>query len=374
MHNDGNVVPLHKVATDQANPSPLARLPVILLQVRDKAVQQLRLGLQELFDNADDTLFEMADRAQNNVEQNIFFEAMRDLRLKRKNIERGFHELFFEAFAGLIQYDPTHAALPLAMSVDPSCELSSDEFERQVALEAMVAKALNRDGFALGQLTARLSVLLGKPLDDSRNPMGPALLCEYFLQAGRNLGVEIKVKLIILKLFERYVLSDADQLYAQANQILIATGVLPELKAAPARRVTDRAAASVRAESSGSGVRSSNPHIDDNVQEVFAALQALLYPVRGSVAPTLEASAQSQPISTRDLLRLLSHLQQFVPAPAALDDFDLRNQLEQLLTRVSVKSGKSRVVGVADEDVINLMVMLFEFILADPQLRQVIAT
>ena len=102
MHNDGKVVPLHKAATDQANHSPLARLPVILLQVRDKAAQQLRHGLQELFDNADDTLFEMADRARNDVEQNIFFEAMRDLRLKRKNIERGFLEQFFEAFVALM--------------------------------------------------------------------------------------------------------------------------------------------------------------------------------------------------------------------------------------------------------------------------------
>ncbi|RON10286.1 thymidine phosphorylase [Pseudomonas brassicacearum] len=368
MHNDGNVVPLHKATTDQANPSPLARLPVILLQVRDKAAQQLRHGLQELFDNADDTLFEMADRAQNNVDQNTFFEAMRDLRLKRKSIERGFLESFFEAFVGLVQYELTQTTLPLAMSFDPSIELPSDELERQVALEAMVAKALNRDGFALGQLTTRLSVLLGKPLDDSHNPMGPAMLCEYFLQAWRNLGVEIKVKLIILKLFERYVLSNADQLYAQANQLLIATGVLPELKAAPARRATDHAAASAHAESSESGARSSNAHIDESVQEVFAALQELLYHVRGSVAPTLEASAQAQPISTRDLLRLLSHLQQYVPAPAAQDDFDLRNQLEQLLTRVSVKSGKSRVVGVADEDVINLIAMLFEFILDDHNL------
>lgn len=114
MHNDGKVVPLYKAATDQANHSPLARLPVILLQVRDKAAQQLRHGLQELFDNADDTLFEMADRARNDVEQNIFFEAMRDLRLKRKNIERGFLEQFFEAFVGLTQYDPrtTHCRTP----------------------------------------------------------------------------------------------------------------------------------------------------------------------------------------------------------------------------------------------------------------------
>jgi len=367
MHNDGNVVPLHKAATDQANASPLARLPVILLQVRDKAAQQLRHGLQELFDNADDTLFEMADRAQNNVDQNTFFEAMRDLRLKRKSIERGFLEKLFEAFVGLVQYDPA-PAIAQAVACVPPADTCHDDLERTVALEAMVAKAGNRDGFALGQLTARLNVLLGKHLDDRSNPLGPAMLCEYFLESGRSLGVEIKVKLIILKLFERYVLSEADQLYAEANQLLAATGVLPELKPAPARRALDQAAASIQA-TPEPGVA----QMDESVQEVFAALQELLLHVRGSVVPTLEASAETQPISTRDLLRLLSHLQHYVPA-GTQDDFDLRNHLEQLLTRVSVKSGKSRVVGVADEDVINLVAMLFEFILADRNLPESLKT
>jgi hypothetical protein len=368
MHNDGKVVPLHRATADQAIPSPLARLPVILLQVRDKAAQQLRRGLQDLFDNADDTLFEMADRARNGVERHLFFEAMRDLRLKRKSIERVFLEQFFDAFVSLTPLDITQATLPRALAVESSMSPPNDDLERNVAVDAMVSKVLNRDGFALDQLTARLSALLGKPLADRHNPLGPAMLCEYFLQAGRNLGVEIKVKLIILKLFERYVLSDANQLYADANQLLIATGVLPDLKPAPARRATDRATASVRTDTAQASVRSNGTQIDDGVHAVFAALQELLRHVRGSVAPTLEVSAQTQPISTRDLLRLLSHLQQYVPAPAAQDDFDLRNQLEQLLTRISVKSGKSRVVEVADEDVINLIALLFERILDDRNL------
>ena len=364
MHNDGNVVPLHKGTADQANPSPLARLPVILIQVRDKAAQQLRHGLQALFDNADDTLFEMADRALNNVEQNTFFEAMRDLRLKRKSIERGFLEQFFAACAGLTHYDLAQVSLPVAGAFDPSTQVRDDDLERAVAVDAMVARVLSREGLALGQLTARLNALLGKRLDERHNPMGPALLCEYFLQAGRNLGVEIKVKLILLKLFEKYVLSESDQLYGDANQLLIATGVLPQLKAAPGRRST------VEAEPHPAPAATAQGACDEQVEEVFRALQELLFHVRGSVAPTLEASAQAQPISTRDLLRLLSHLQHYVPEPGAQEDFDLRNQLEQLLTRGSVKSGKARGVAVADEDAINLMAMLFEFILADRNLPE----
>ncbi|HEF4758821.1 TPA: DUF1631 family protein [Pseudomonas putida] len=249
MHNDGNVVPLRKATTGQAIHSPLARLPVVLLQVRDKAAQQLRQGLEALFDNADDTLFEMADRARNDADQNIFFQAMRDLRLKRKSIERFFFEQFFNAFIGLTRYNSTHTLLPQPASTEPYTTLPLDELERNVAVEAMVSKVLNHDGFALDQLTARFSTLLGRSLMEQYNPMGPTMLCGFFLQAWRNLGVEIKVKLIILKLFERYVLSGTGQLYAEANQLLIATGVLADLQPTPAYPIVETGLAGVSVDS-----------------------------------------------------------------------------------------------------------------------------
>ena len=359
MHNDGKVVPINRA---HATPSPLARLPVVLLQVRDKAAQQLQQGLQELFDNADDTLFEMADKARSNVDHHIFFEAMRDLRLKRKNFERVFMERLFEAFARLGEAGRGELQLVPVVSYDAAPGTSRDDLEKAVALEAMLGRVHHRDGLALGHLSARLGALLDKRLDDRENPLGPALLCEFFLRAGRSLGVEIRVKLIMLKLFEKYVLSDADQLYGEANQLLAATGVLPELKAVPSRRPGGRASGKLPTQDAPTRPE---PPFDDNGQQAFAALQGLLKSVRGSVAPTLEASAEPLPIATRDLLRLLSHLQQYVPEPEVEDDFDLRNQLEQLLTRVSVKSGKSRVVEDSDEDVINLIALLFEFILSD---------
>jgi hypothetical protein len=236
----------------------------------------------------------------------------------------------------------------------------------------MVERILARDGFALNQLTLRFSALTGQPLDDRRNPLGPAMLCEYFLQAGRNLGVGIKVKLIILKLFERYVLQDAEQLYGEANQLLMATGVLPELKTVHRRRAEARAAPRPQGlAGQGAGW---DTQLDADEQVVFASLQRVLSRVRGRVAPRFESCNPMQPISTRDLLRLLSHLQHYVPAADEVDDFDLHQQLEQLLTRVSVKSGTCRKVEGADEDVINLIAMLFDFILGDRNLPHSLRT
>ncbi|MFI8745054.1 DUF1631 domain-containing protein [Pseudomonas sp. NPDC077186] len=365
MKTDANVVPLNKAAAEQSPTSPVGRLPVALIQVRDKAAQQLKQSLQSLFDNADDTLFEMADRATSNAEQNAFFEAMRDLRLKRKNIERGFLQKVFESFSSLNQYEIGKPQPALdAVSFDSLSLVQNDELEETVALDAMVAKVMSRDGVALGHLTTRINAVISKKLDDKSNPLGPTQLSEHFLDACSSLGVEIKVKLIILKLFEKYVLGGSDLLYAEANQALVAAGVLPELKSAAPRR-QQRPAASAHAHGAGEEGIPLLEGAGEGVQEVFGALQELLSQVRGTAMPRRAQVADALPISSHDLMRLLSHMQQRAPAQVSVADFDLRDQLEQLLVRASAKSGKARVVGEVDEDVINLVSMLFEFILDD---------
>lgn len=368
MQTDANVVPL-KGASEQTPTSPVGRLPVALIQVRDKAAQQLKQALQALFDNADDTLFQMADRATSNAEQNAFFEAMRDLRLKRKSIERGFLQKVFETFSNLNQYEIGRAPQLDAVSFESLSLVQNDDLEESVAQDTMVSKVMSRDAVALGHLTTRINTLVSKKIDDRSNPLGPRALCEAFLDACRSLGVEIKVKLIIFKLFDKYVLTELDQLYAEANQLLITAGVLPELKSAPpARRPQGRTPGAARSSVAGGDAAGVVADMaSEEVQEVFGALQALLSEVRGSGLPRREVPADAVPITSNDLMRLLSHLQQHLSAQK-VDDIDVRFQLDSLLTRASAKSGRSRVVGQVDDDVINLVSMLFEFILDDRSL------
>ncbi|MDH0690580.1 DUF1631 domain-containing protein [Stutzerimonas stutzeri] len=363
MRTDAKVVHLNKVAPEHKPSSPAGRLPVALISVRDKAAQQLRQALQSLFDNADDSLFEIADRATSNTEQNAFFEAMRDLRMKRRNIERGFLQQLFEAFAKLNQYEIGKPPALDAVSFDSLSLVQNDELEESVAVDTMVAKVMSRAAQPLGHLTTRMNALISKKLDDKSNPLGPHALCDYFIEASSSLGVQIKVKLIIFKLFEKHVLGDIDQLYAEANQTLVAAGILPELQSAPPRR--QQRPGGPAASHTSPATHSQPVHVDEGLQEAaFSALHNLLSDLRGSsVLPARNVPSDAIPISSGDLLRLLSHMQ--TRAPQTVDDFDLQEQLGSLLSRVSAKTGKSRVVGEIDDDVINLVSMLFEFILDD---------
>jgi hypothetical protein len=361
MQNDANVVHF-KTLSDAA-----LRIPAALVPVRDKAAQRLNTALQQLFDNADDALFEMADRATSNNEQNLFFEAMRDLRLKRKTIERNFLQKYFERFAGLnhLESQKSNAQLD-AISFEDLSLVQNDQLEESVALDTMVTKAVTRNALALGHLSIRFNTQLSRTLDENTNPLAPRPLCEAFLDACRGLGVEIKVKLIILKLFERFVLNGLDRVYAEANQQLIDAGVLPHLKIAPPRN-TGRTA------SGYTGRTATTTPDSEHDQEAFSALQGLLAHMRrsspgatGGYAAEAQA-ADLHPITSYDLMRLLSHLQQHIPAQAdgGNGGYDLRGMLDDALGRISARSGRKRVVGQVDDDVINLVSMLFEFILDD---------
>ncbi|CAG8868008.1 hypothetical protein PS627_02769 [Pseudomonas fluorescens] len=358
MRKEGNVVSLAAANLRGLRP-PLPCLPVLLLQVRDKAALQLRQCLQALFDNADDTLFEMADKAMGPLEQHLFFEAMRDLRLKRKNIEREFIDTLQDAFSAIGRVDPL-------MQLPDAPGHGKEEQERSVAIQGMVERVLARDRFVLQQLCLRFQALLGQPVDEHCNPLGPARLCRFFLQAGRNLGVGFKVKLILLKLFERYVLRDIESIYGEANQLLAVAGVLPELKPAPRRRAEDRQRMAPRDPANQS--EEEELHESSAGRAFITSLQPLLAPARGRVAPRLHGNLPASPIATGDLLRLLSHLQHFVPAVCEGDEFFPAQQLEQLLLRISVRSGNRRQIAAADEDLINLVGMLFNFILDDSNL------
>src|SRR5690606_37242000 len=192
--------------------------------------------------------------------------------------------------------------------------------------------------------------------------LGPRFLCEAFAEATRSLEVEIRVKLIVFKLFERFVLSSLEEIYAHANEQLINAGVLPNLQSQrPARPLPAAGQAADRAP----GV--SLPVDDAGMQEAFSVFQELLAQVRDVALPQRQRPADALPISSNDLLRLLSHMQQQLPVSAQAD-IDLRDQVDSLLTRASVRSGKARMVGQVDDDVINLVSMLFEFILDDRNL------
>lgn len=354
MHNKANLIPIIGPGST-ATSHPLSPL---LTRTRDLATAFLQERLQELFTRADDALFDMADRAISNQEQASLFETMRTLRLQQESLRHGYLQQLNDSFAGMGSPQKTQPAADVVADRDSMTLVQPDELEEKVAISNMTSRVMTSDADLLEDLSARMAHVLERELQPDDNPLGPEHLSRGFLDLLNQLGfAEIQVKLILLKLFERAVLADLGLLYADCNQLLLEAGILPQLRTRGASRQPSA--------SHAAPLPADSPATAETVEISFQDIQPLLRSLGSAQDPT---PADAVPVSSGDLLRLLTHLQQHSIQNQQLAGGVVKQQIDSILQRASQQSQKPRVVGEVANDAINLVSMLFEFILDDRSL------
>ena len=74
-------------------------------------MQRCRQQLMNCLAQVDDTLFEHAEKAENNQLQGLFFDSMRAIRKQRPHIERHYHQYIAQQFSAFLdQRDSAHLA------------------------------------------------------------------------------------------------------------------------------------------------------------------------------------------------------------------------------------------------------------------------
>jgi hypothetical protein len=374
------------------------RLGDLLKLVRGIAQKRINGLVSTLFENVDDALFDLAERAGSNALQTEYFDGMREVRKKRQLVERLFQEQASKNFADFAE-GKLKAVKPEAAPAAGNAGLSlvdDQELEESLAVSSMVAKAENRLQRSLYQINQRLGVIIGGgKVEDSSNPIGPAVLGQAFRTAVRELQVNVQVKLIIYKLFDRYVMAGLDPLYEEVNIELIRAGVLPQIRhvlphgvrpiPAPAGAHHGPVAAGGAMPSGvGSATGTSSyydPAAAELQAELYGTLRSLLASrhghahVSGEYVGGAGGGGGATGLSPTELLSALTILQsQSTAAYGRSDGVDAAQAVQQLkhelMEQVRKLSGetKSQHVSSADEDTIDLVGMLFEFILQDRNL------
>ena len=195
---------------------------------------RLNTLLERMMDRVDDALFERAEKAENNMLQTRYFDAMRELRLIRRDISEDFITLFTTWFNEGIPRDKETGGLELDWENDsPAMGLvDSDDLEEQLAITNLVNKIRGNCKQSLFALDKRIGFLLRDPdLERWQNPLGPEAVCHAFRDAAKRIESGLEIRLVIFKLFDHYVASHLDATYKEVNQHLIKLGVLPEIRA-----------------------------------------------------------------------------------------------------------------------------------------------
>lgn len=379
-----------KVVSLSAASKKTSPLPPILHTLRQHSRKQLSKLLESLFNNVDDALFEMADRSRSDADQHLYFESMRELRLQRENISKafarryshGFDDAFISAAAELEEEET---------DFDQVAMVDNDELEISVAVAGITSKVTSQYSLLIMQLTRRIDHLVDEiGISERNNPMGPERLSQAFVSALECAELDIKVRIILLKLFERFVMERLTSFYTEANQMLADAGVLPDLKNVIRKeRQARRPAPESRSSQPNSGGMhettsyASGDLTDSGLAETgltgsgqggqsFQVIQELLSASRAAV-PGHSGSGSSARVtgpsmSTRDVLTALSEAQEQLTAPIDIESVPQVMDLRQVVISNAPAAAAGAGLRQADDDVVNFVGMLFDYILNDRNL------
>ncbi len=346
--------------------------------------------MQELFEHVDDELYALADKSASDVLQTRYFDAMRELRKLRGAIEQDYLRRQLAQFEAFWSHPQAAEGASDDASGDELSLVDQDELEENLAVSSMISKADNRYHRELFALNMRFAQLVGvSDLSTRQNPIGPATLAEGFRDAMRQWGGDLGVRLVVFKLFDRYVMGYVGGLYDDVNDALIAQGVLPKIVQRVRRNPV--APSVQRARDDGEiGEPQPQPPADYRASGGDEVSQGQILGMLGQLLSTQRRGGNANLYSRRlpgggdaphyahlpsvdseDLLDALHNLQRDVSVEAPVS----RQEIEQLQSEMLVNLGRQLDMGSSeapakrlnqiDQDVIDVIGMLFDFILDD---------
>lgn len=322
----------------------------------------------ELFSKLDDALYNLTDKSENDSLYSTYFDAMRVFRRRRHEILSLFLRELEEA--ELLPAPKPNPDLRPADSEEGARELElmeEAELEESLAVGNLISKAENRYRKDLAALRHYLASLRGQgSIDSLVDPLGPHLICNSFRKALSLVEeVELAIKLVVYKLFDKQVIDQLGGVYARCRDIAesqsgtLAAGSQRPVPRAPQEREQEREG---RTPAKGAAFASSETSvpaeadIEQDAQICFSDLQRLL----GRMRPAGAACEDRVVVDTGELMSVLSRLQESSGSEISIGHLRLRLRDE---LRLDGEDARGRALGRVDEDTLDLVFLLFEHIL-----------
>ncbi len=195
--------------------------------------------LHQFMDRVDDAFFERSDKARSEQERKRYFDSMREFRNQRDELHAYFAKQMKRSLAELARHS-TYAA----GHDDDMTRIEIAGTDDRTAIDNLISRARLKFAGDLSTVSAGIKALLGMTqLDPDDNPFDPGPICENFHAACALLQIDIAVKLIFYKLFEKHLLAGLGGFYLELNRQFTEQGVLPAIGAGNARDKSASAAA-----------------------------------------------------------------------------------------------------------------------------------
>ncbi len=358
----------------------------ILNTIAERSLATVAELLEHFFTATDDLFYELSERASTNNEENLYFEAMRAIRVSKDKLSQDFSENLVKNFKTITQLK----AVTEGRTPGDETELSivdREDLEVDLAQKNMADRTRDTYKQELYDLVARLDELLTHcQVDQYNNPLDPLHLSRAFVSASlKHLGLEIKTRLIFFKLFEKHILKQLGHLYAEANQVLIEAGILP--------KVLRKSVKDPDAQEPSTAIEAQEQHAEEHGLDAFggekrgaapfqlesnalASLMSSIRAARQANIPGIQALGNYHYFSANpgavmpvpELANFLTETQRNIDQ--RLSDETPQNLVPQIVTDIlSLKNpDEPQALDQPNEDIINLVALFFDKVLEDENL------
>ncbi len=195
---------------------------------------EIKTLMAAYFKSIDDILFQIAEKSDTHKKQKLYFDSLKSIRVYKLNVLSSFLKTLKQTFSLFENNNFVYFEDKVTKVVKKNNSVTGS-IDKNDVMEKLAQNALIHESEAiyhehLSAFEKRFSQLIALTLEPYHLPIGPYVLVSSFAKSIRLLHLDLNIKLILYKHFERSVMAQLDGLYTEINQYLNNNGVVTGLE------------------------------------------------------------------------------------------------------------------------------------------------
>ncbi|MEO1767620.1 DUF1631 domain-containing protein [Thiobacter aerophilum] len=234
------------------------------------ALGTLSGALKAMLEKAEEEFFQLAQKSTERAMEQLHLEAMSLVRMRAEEIEKRFREHLQGGMQAALLPHKRKTGQVQPLESDQFTLVDPDDLEESIASQEIAAKIKHTCTEELAALEKRVGLLLHDPeFQRVKHPFDPAVLAEAYMAACRDTEAPLKIRLLLVTMWDKHMQDAVASTYHEINQYLIEKGVLPRIRREIRRGHTHTAEiAALAAQAAVEAVQAAQADGD-----VFAAMQ-----------------------------------------------------------------------------------------------------
>jgi len=184
----------------------------LLQGCRRLMANRMRSSMQAMLKDAEEKLLDIVLYREGVGRAPRYIDAIREMRLKKDEIQVRFEN----RFTTLFEQQAAHLPEGGLYAIDFSGHTLTPE---KAAIAHAAGRARAECRTALSNLDKQFSAMLEDP-EETDNPVQPEVILEAFWESCRDVGAGAEIRMLLVELFERYIVSGLPSLYEDISLYL----------------------------------------------------------------------------------------------------------------------------------------------------------